>query len=191
MSGMNDKVCEMLEALGSYYRLSVSKGNEIITLREEIEIVQHYLSIQQVRYPGVFEVQYDIDPSCEQLMIPKLVLQPLVENSLYHGIRAKGSPGIIRIQAQQSGDSVTLILTDDGAGMSEEQVRQIQRTEKHKFLKPVHDESHYSSFSTRDLTNLVTLSNSFESSSNPTPVSNSDVNASFGLWGTMEQLRIL
>ncbi|WP_429351822.1 histidine kinase [Paenibacillus sp. 4624] len=162
MSGMNDKVCEMLEALGSYYRLSVSKGNEVITLREEVEIVRHYLTIQQVRYPGVFEVRYDIDPDCEQVLIPKLVLQPLVENSLYHGIRAKGSSGIIRIQAQQTGDSVTLTLTDDGAGMSEDQMQQIQRTEKHKFLRPVHDQSE----------------------------SNSNVNASFGLWGTMERLRI-
>nr|WP_308723432.1 sensor histidine kinase [Paenibacillus polysaccharolyticus] len=186
MSGMNDKVCEMLEALGSYYRLSVSKGNEVITLREEVEIVRHYLIIQQVRYPGVFEVQYDIDPDCEQVLIPKLVLQPLVENSLYHGIRAKGSSGIIRIQAQQSGDSVTLLLTDDGAGMSEEQVQQIQRTEKHNFIRLVHDQSEPSSFSTRDLT----LSNAFKSSSNPTPASNSNVNASFGLWGTMERLRI-
>jgi len=190
MSGMNDKVCEMLEALGSYYRLSVSKGNEVITLREEVEIVRHYLTIQQVRYPGVFEVRYDIDPDCEQVLIPKLVLQPLVENSLYHGIRAKGSSGIIRIQAQQTGDSVTLTLTDDGAGMSEDQMQQIQRTEKHKFLRPVHDQSQPSSFSTRDLTNLATLSNAFKSSSNPTPASNSNVNASFGLWGTMERLRI-
>lgn len=162
MSGMNDKVCEMLEALGSYYRLSVSKGNEVITLREEVEIVRHYLTIQQVRYPGVFEVKYDIDPDCEQVLIPKLVLQPLVENSLYHGIRAKGSSGIIRIQAQQSGESITLTLTDDGAGMSEEQVQQIQRTEKHNFIRPVQEQSE----------------------------SNSNVNASFGLWGTMERLRI-
>ncbi|MDT0125513.1 sensor histidine kinase [Paenibacillus sp. RRE4] len=162
MSGMNDKVCEMLEALGSYYRLSVSKGNEVITLREEVEIVRHYLTIQQVRYPGVFEVQYDIDPDCEQVLIPKLVLQPLVENSLYHGIRAKGSSGIIRIQAQQSGESITLTLTDDGAGMSEEQVQQIQRTEKDNFIRPVQEQSE----------------------------SNSNVNASFGLWGTMERLRI-
>ncbi|MEK3826390.1 histidine kinase [Paenibacillus sp. FSL K6-1558] len=190
MSGMNDKVCEMLEALGSYYRLSVSKGNEVITLREEVEIVRHYLIIQQVRYPGVFEVQYDIDPDCEQVLIPKLVLQPLVENSLYHGIRAKGSSGIIRIQAQQSGDSVTLLLTDDGAGMSEEQVQQIQRTEKHNFIRLVHDQSQPSSFSTCDLTNLAALSNAFKSSSNPTPASNSNVNQSFGLWGTMERLRI-
>ncbi|MGO4531235.1 histidine kinase [Paenibacillus sp. 2TAF8] len=162
MSGMNDKVCEMLEALGSYYRLSVSKGNEVITLREEVEIVQHYLTIQQVRYPGVFEVQYDIDSGCEQVMIPKLVLQPLVENSLYHGIRAKGGRGIIAIQARQTTDAVILTLTDDGVGMSEEQLQQIQHTEKQKSIRPVPMQSQ----------------------------SASSVNASFGLWGTMERLRI-
>ncbi|CAI6084925.1 hypothetical protein PAECIP112173_04448 [Paenibacillus sp. JJ-100] len=155
MSGMNDKVCEMLEALGSYYRLSVSKGNEVITLREEVEIVRHYLTIQQVRYPGVVEVQYDIDSDCAQVMIPKLVLQPLVENSLYHGIRAKGSPGMIRIEARLTGDVVMLTLADDGVGMSEEQVQQIQLTALNKASRPT-----------------------------------ANMNASFGLWGTMERLRI-
>ncbi|WP_434748495.1 histidine kinase [Paenibacillus amylolyticus] len=195
MSGMNDKVCEMLEALGSYYRLSVSKGNEVITLREEVEIVSHYLTIQQVRYPGVFEVQYDTDPDCEHMMIPKLVLQPLVENSLYHGIRAKGSPGIICIQARQSRDAVTITLTDDGVGMSEEQVQQIQRTEKQKIIRPASNQSMSGSFSARDLTNITNQanpSNSFKLASTSRAVSNStsNVNTSFGLWGTMERLRI-
>ncbi|KAJ3197777.1 hypothetical protein HK101_000675 [Irineochytrium annulatum] len=125
MSGMNDKVCELLEALGSYYRLSVSKGRELITLHEEVEIVRNYLTIQQVRYPGVFEVQYDIDSDCERVMIPKLVLQPLVENSLYHGIRPKGGPGTIRIQAHRSKEGVILTITDDGVGMSEEEIQQV------------------------------------------------------------------
>ncbi|PZT55751.1 hypothetical protein DN757_10605 [Paenibacillus silvae] len=180
MSGMNDKACEMLEALGSYYRLSVSKGNEVITLLEEVEIVRHYLTIQQVRYPGVFEVQYDIDPGCERVMMPKLVLQPLVENSLYHGIRAKGSPGMIRIQARQSADAVTLTLTDDGVGMSEEQMQQIQRSEKQKPFWPMLKPSQSGTNS------------SIKASTVSTSASKSDanVNASFGLWGTMERLRI-
>ncbi|MBU5355224.1 sensor histidine kinase [Paenibacillus barcinonensis] len=180
MSGMNDKVCEMLEALGSYYRLSVSKGNEVITLHEEVEIVRHYLTIQQVRYPGVFEVQYDIDPDCERVMMPKLVLQPLVENSLYHGIRAKGSPGMMRIQARQSADAVTLTLTDDGVGMSGEQLQQIQRSEKQKSFWPMLKPSQSGTNS------------SIQASSVSTSASKSDVNvnASFGLWGTMERLRI-
>ncbi|WP_339285006.1 sensor histidine kinase [Paenibacillus sp. FSL R5-0486] len=168
MSGMNEKVCELLEALGSYYRLSVSKGRELITLHEEVEIVRNYLTIQQVRYPGVFEVQYDIDSGCERVMIPKLVLQPLVENSLYHGIRPKGSPGTIRIQARRSKEGVLLTITDDGVGMSEEEVKQIQRTEM----------------------NRSNRSNSSNPSNTSNPTYNAKHNPSFGLWGTMERLRI-
>ncbi|WP_411735650.1 sensor histidine kinase [Paenibacillus sp. M2] len=177
MSGMNDKVCELLEALGSYYRLSVSKGRELITLHEEVEIVRNYLTIQQVRYPGVFEVQYDIAPDCERVMIPKLVLQPLVENSLYHGIRPKGSPGKISIQARRFKEGVLLTITDDGVGMSEEEVQQVQR-------KEIHRSNRFDSTNSSNSTNL----------SNPSDLSkityNSKHNPSFGLWGTMERLRI-
>ncbi|GGH68533.1 hypothetical protein GCM10008014_51090 [Paenibacillus silvae] len=182
MSGMNDKVCELLEALGSYYRLSVSKGNEVITLHEEVEIVRHYLTIQQVRYPGVFEVQYDIDPGCERVMMPKLVLQPLVENSLYHGIRAKGSPGMMRIQARQSADAVTLTLTDDGVGMSGEQLQQIQRSEKQRSFWPMLKPSQSGTNSSIQASSVSTSASKSKSDAN--------VNASFGLWGTMERLRI-
>lgn len=174
MSGMNDKVCELLEALGSYYRLSVSKGRELITLHEEVEIVRNYLTIQQVRYPGVFEVQYDIESGCERVMIPKLVLQPLVENSLYHGIRPKGSPGMIHIQARRSKEGVLLTITDDGVGMSEEDVQQVKRTEMNRFNR----------------SNPSNPSNPSNSSNPSNPTFNSKHNPSFGLWGTMERLRI-
>ncbi|KLU56969.1 histidine kinase [Paenibacillus sp. VT-400] len=177
MSGMNEKVCELLEALGSYYRLSVSKGRELITLHEEVEIVRNYLTIQQVRYPGVFEVQYDIDSGCELVMIPKLVLQPLVENSLYHGIRPKGSPGTIRIQARRSKEGVLLTITDDGLGMSEEEVKQIQRTEMNRSNRS-------------NSSNSSNPSNTSNSSNPSNPTYNAKHNPSFGLWGTMERLRI-
>ncbi|PQZ98507.1 sensor histidine kinase [Paenibacillus sp. MYb63] len=180
MSGMNDKVCELLEALGSYYRLSVSKGRELITLHEEVEIVRNYLTIQQVRYPGVFEVQYDIESGCERVMIPKLVLQPLVENSLYHGIRPKGSPGKIRIQARRSKEGVLLTITDDGVGMSEEEIQQVHRKEINSSNR---------SDSTNS-TNSSNPSNSINLSNTSNPTYNSKHNPSFGLWGTMERLRI-
>jgi len=180
MSGMNDKVCELLEALGSYYRLSVSKGRELITLHEEVEIVRNYLTIQQVRYPGVFEVQYDIASDCERVMIPKLVLQPLVENSLYHGIRPKGSPGTIRIQAGRSKEGVVLTITDDGVGMSEEEIQQVQR-------KEINCSNRFDSTNSSNSTNL---SNSSDLSNLSKITYNSKHNPSFGLWGTMERLRI-
>ncbi|MBD8841784.1 sensor histidine kinase [Paenibacillus sp. CFBP 13594] len=186
MSGMNDKVCELLEALGSYYRLSVSKGRELISLHEEVEIVRNYLTIQQVRYPGVFEVQYDIDSDCERVMIPKLVLQPLAENSLYHGIRPKGSPGKIRIQARRFKEGVLLTITDDGVGMFEEEIQQVQR-------KEINRSNRFDSTNSSNSTNLSNPSDLSDLSdlSNFSKITyNSKHNPSFGLWGTMERLRI-
>lgn len=180
---MNDKVCELLEALGSYYRLSVSKGRELITLHEEVEIVRNYLTIQQVRYPGVFEVQYDIAPDCERVMIPKLVLQPLVENSLYHGIRSKGSPGTIRIQAHRSKEGVLLTITDDGVGMSEEEIQQVQR-------KEINRSNRFDSTNSTNSSNSTNPSNPSDLSNLSKITYNSKHNPSFGLWGTMERLRI-
>nr|WP_229522036.1 histidine kinase [Paenibacillus monticola] len=148
LSGLNEQVCELIEALGSYYRLSVSKGREIITIGEEVEIVRNYLIIQKTRYPDVFDVQFEVDEKCCHYPIPKLVLQPLVENSLYHGIRPKGSQGTIGISVSCMNDKVSITIADDGVGMSQEEIAQILYTER------------------------------------------KGQNQSFGLWGTMERLRI-
>lgn len=148
LSGLNDQVCDLIEALGSYYRLSVSKGREVITIGEEIEIVRNYLKIQKVRYQDVFEFQFDVDEDCFPFAIPKLVLQPLVENSLYHGIRPKGTAGTIWITVKRVEDGASISICDDGVGMSAEEIEQILHTERKGQIK------------------------------------------SFGLWGTMERLRI-
>lgn len=148
LSGQNDQVCEMIEALGSYYRMSVSKGRDVITVGEEIEIVRNYLKIQNVRYRDVFTAQFDVEEACRPVPIPKLILQPLVENSLYHGIRPKGTSGTIRISARKTEEAVMISIADDGVGMSEEEIARILDTESKGQAK------------------------------------------SFGLWGTMERLRI-
>ncbi|MFC4098197.1 sensor histidine kinase [Paenibacillus xanthanilyticus] len=148
LSGLNDQVCDMLEALGGYYRASVSKGRDIITVGEEIEMVRNYLKIQKARYRDIFEAVYDVDESCCAIRIPKLVLQPLVENSLYHGIRSYGTKGTIRIRARRSGGMLTISVADDGMGMSEEEVARIIGSERDGQIQ------------------------------------------SFGLWGTLERLRI-
>ncbi|MCA1291446.1 sensor histidine kinase [Paenibacillus sp. alder61] len=148
LSGLNDQVCYLIEALGSYYRMSVSKGKDVITVGEEIEMVRNYLKIQKVRYHDVFEAQFEVDEACCQSPIPKLVLQPLAENSLYHGIRPKGTKGIIRISARSVDGTVSITISDDGVGMSREEIEQILQTERKGEIK------------------------------------------SFGLWGTMERLRI-
>ncbi|SEL81547.1 sensor histidine kinase [Paenibacillus sp. OK003] len=149
LSGRNHQVCELLEALGTYYRMSVSKGRDVITLGEEIEIVRNYMKIQKTRYQDTFEMEFRVDKGCLQTPIPKLVLQPLAENSLYHGIRPKGSKGTIRIHASKTKGGVELSISDDGVGMSEHEIDQIlHQTEQKGEIR------------------------------------------SFGLWGTLERLRM-
>lgn len=129
LSGETDQVCDLVESLGNYYRISVSKGKDVITIGEEIDMVRNYLNIQKVRYQDLFEVEYHIEESCLKYPILKLVLQPLVENSLYHGIRQKGKPGTIIITAQEQGDRIYLSVEDDGVGMSKEQIDMILNEE--------------------------------------------------------------
>lgn len=127
LSGCNKEVSELVEALGNYYRTSVSKGKEIITIREEIEMVKNYLKIQKVRYPDLFDAKYSIEASCLEYKVPKLVLQPLAENALYHGIRENGKSGTIKISARMEDGIVILSVEDDGVGMSEEQIEGIMK----------------------------------------------------------------
>ncbi len=120
-----EAACDVVDALGSYYRLSLSKGKEVITINEEIDIVKNYLNIQQIRYADLFSVQYKLDERAGSFKILKLVLQPLVENALYHGIRVKGEHGIISVETEYLQDFIRIKVEDDGVGMSEECIRRI------------------------------------------------------------------
>lgn len=125
LSGQNDQLYQSLEALGGYYRTSLSKGSEVITIQEEIEIVKNYLVLQKLRYGDIFTDIYEIDGGVHRYKILKLVLQPLVENALYHGIKPKGGHGTIKVIAKLNGGAITLAVEDDGMGMSEEAIRDI------------------------------------------------------------------
>lgn len=126
LSGKSEELYESLEALGSYYRISLSKGQEVITINEEIDIVKSYLILQKLRYGEIFNVNYDIDERAYDYKIPKLVLQPLVENAIYHGIKPKGEAGLIKICVKTENEQIILSVEDDGVGMSEEQLGSIK-----------------------------------------------------------------
>ena len=100
-------VHEALETLGSFYRNFLSKGGREIRLYREVNIVRDYLALQKLRYGDIIEDEYDIDDDVNDCIVPKLILQPLVENSIYHGIRLKGEKGqikkILKNQASDSG----------------------------------------------------------------------------------------
>lgn len=125
MMGRTEDVYTMMQALGQYYRNSLHKGQEIITVKEEMNIVKNYLIIQSYRYDDVFKVVYDVDDSVKEVHMLKLVLQPLVENAIYHGFRENELQGTITIRAKEAGDYVKLQVEDDGIGMSEEKLKQI------------------------------------------------------------------
>ncbi len=119
------KVHDALETLGSFYRNFLSKGSREIPLRNEVMIVKDYLALQKLRYGDTFDDEYDLDERVLDTKIPKLILQPLVENSLYHGVRLKGEKGLIRISAFEQDGQVHISVFDTGVGMTQEQIEEV------------------------------------------------------------------
>jgi len=116
----------MIEALSSLFRISLSKGQEFITLKEEIDHVTNYLYILSMRYYNKFDYKIDIDDALlEKVRIPKIILQPLVENAIYHGIKEKESKGHIIITAKQIQNDIVISINDDGLGMDSLQCEKI------------------------------------------------------------------
>jgi len=120
-----EEVHTALETLGSFYRNFLSKGDREIPLKREICIVQDYLSLQKLRYGDILQDEYDIAENTKEFVVPKLILQPLVENCIYHGIRLKGEEGIIKITSWMEGVTLHVMVRDTGVGMSKEQIDQV------------------------------------------------------------------
>lgn len=122
----NEKVSKMVKALARYYRLCLSGGQDIIPLSQEIEHVKSYLIIQNMRYSDIIESRYEIDERYNLVRIPKMTLQPLVENSINHGINVKeGHMGVIVIRADEQDGCVVIFVEDSGAGMTQEKIDEI------------------------------------------------------------------
>ncbi|MCI5700833.1 MAG: sensor histidine kinase [Lachnospiraceae bacterium] len=127
-----DEIRILSNALGRFFRISLSKGAEVITIWDEVEHVKSYLTIQKIRYAE--KMQYEIDVPEELLhnTILKLVLQPLVENSIYHGIKEKAGKCTIRIAAEQiecenCGTCIRFVVEDDGRGIPADKLAGINR----------------------------------------------------------------
>lgn len=111
--------------LAGFYRISLSKGNDIITIKDEMLLIENYLSIQKLRYVEYLDYRMDFDEGIMKYQIPKLTLQPLVENSIYHGLKQKEDKGILVIRGFCEQDTVKIEVFDDGVGMSEEQITRV------------------------------------------------------------------
>ena len=110
----------MLTALARFFRISLSRGSSIITLADELEHAKHYLTIQKMRYKNKFTADITVEPGLESLYTVKLIIQPILENAIYHGIKQKRGAGHILVQARREEDRLILRVEDDGAGMTQE-----------------------------------------------------------------------
>ena len=122
-----EKASEMLTALATFYRIGLNRGENIITVEEELRHVKNYLFIQHFRYSDLFDYTIDCDTEILKCRIPKMSLQPLVENAIYHGIKQKHDFGNICILGgTYDGENAYLEVHDDGPGMDEAHLKKIQ-----------------------------------------------------------------
>ncbi|MEH7304617.1 sensor histidine kinase [Neobacillus drentensis] len=124
--GMNKEASSMITALSNFFRISISRGKEIITLEEEIAHIQNYLIIQEMRYGDDFSYEINIDPNLLPCRIVKLTLQPLIENAIYHGVKQKRGKGKIIIKGYEISDMVCLEVIDNGSGIDSEKLSVIK-----------------------------------------------------------------
>ena len=116
---------KIVTALARFFRISLSKGKSIITVRDELEHVRNYLMIQQMRFKNKFEYEIDADPESLNLASLKLMLQPLVENAIYHGIKYKEGKGTVLVECCRGEQEILLKVGDNGIGMTKEQLERI------------------------------------------------------------------
>jgi len=117
-----DEVYDAIQTLASFFTNFLSNGSIEIPLRTEIQIVRDYLKLQKYRYGDIFEDEYECDENLLDIKVPRLILQPLIENALYHGVRLKGERCIIRISVFEKEKILHIVVYDSGVGMTEEQI---------------------------------------------------------------------
>ena len=121
-SQREDDVINMVNSLSTFFRNSLNRGEDIISLRSELIQARSYLEIQQIRYSDILTWQIDVPEDIQDCNVPKLILQPLIENALYHGIKNRRGRGLLTITGETEGEDLLLRVKDNGAGMTPEQL---------------------------------------------------------------------
>ena len=124
-NGRTQEAVVMLTALARFFRISLSKGSNIIPIGEELEHARNYLTIQKMRYKNKFSVDISAEPGVEKLYTIKLIVQPILENAIYHGMEYADGDGEIHIRAFREGENAVIEVEDNGPGMSDETVQQL------------------------------------------------------------------
>ena len=122
-----DDVADVVGSLSKLFRIGLNRGSDMIPLAEEFEHISSYMNIQQTRYSGKISFRLSLDPAAGQLYVLKLMLQPLVENAIYHGIKERRGPGVIEVYAAEKDGVVLLRVSDDGIGITPERLEWLRR----------------------------------------------------------------
>ena len=125
-AGNEKQVVKMVGSLSDFFRTSLNKGKEIVTIREELQHVRSYLEIQQIRYQDILTYEIDVPEELYINEIPKITIQPVVENALYHGIKQKRGGGKILVTGVEDGADFCIRVSDDGIGMDEKRLSEVR-----------------------------------------------------------------
>ncbi|TMV46272.1 sensor histidine kinase [Paenibacillus mesophilus] len=136
LTGGENKVSEMISSLSKLLRLSLETPVNLIPVQTELEHVRHYIDLVSVRYKTAFSVVWDVDESIRQCRIPKITLQPLVENAISHGIKPKGEKGVIRISGRKRDGCLLFEIADDGVGIGRERTEELNAAFKDDYSEP-------------------------------------------------------
>ena len=117
LTGQNEELCNSLEAFGGFYRNLLSKGRDVIPVKNEIEMIKDYLDLQKLRYGNEISYEIWVDEEISNFKVLKMILQPFVENSIIHGIHPKGQAGIVIVKGERKGNFLYFSISDDGVGI--------------------------------------------------------------------------
>lgn len=123
----HEEVVDMTSALAKMFRASITRDQELVSIMVEMEHIRHYLFIQKMRYREQLDYVFDIPKDILDYKTVKILLQPFVENAIYHGIRSKPTPGIIHISARQEEDQIIFEVRDNGLGMTPERLAEVMQ----------------------------------------------------------------
>ena len=119
------EICNLVAAISSLIRASISNKKSIITIEQELDYVKNYIYIQHIRYKDRFDIIYDIDESLLKQAVPKLIIQPIVENAIIHGIENSKNKNLLYISVKRENECIVIIVKDTGIGMTDEKVSEL------------------------------------------------------------------
>lgn len=124
----DDEMVSCISSLSAFFRISLNRGKNFIPLEKELEHVSHYLLIQQIRFRDVLSYEFDVQEDLNSYVVLKLILQPLVENAIQHGIKPKLAPGKVTIQTSRQEDRLLIRVLDNGTGIPIERLQLLQNS---------------------------------------------------------------